>query len=157
MAGETEATSDLSRAHLVLDDGDGPLTIVGGKLTTYRHMAADVVDRLTDRRCTTARQPLVGALPRRRLDWVAARAWLVGRYGSEAEVLEDLIAADATLGRRVLDHLPYLRAELVFAVQREGATTAGDLIDRRTRIGLVPADREAALPVAEALLDRSAG
>ena len=157
VAGDTEATSDLSRAHLVLDDGDGPLTIVGGKLTTYRHMAADVVDRLTDRPCTTARQPLVGALPRRRLDWVAARAWLVGRYGSEAEVLEDLIAADPTLGRRVLDHLPYLRAELVFSLQREGATTAGDLIDRRTRIGLVPTDRQAALPVAEALLDRSAG
>ena len=150
--GAGDATADLSRAHLVLDEGDGPLTIVGGKLTTYRRMAADVVDRLTDRPCQTAGQPLVGALPRHRLGAVAARPWLVGRYGGEAPDVEALIAADPSLGERVVPHLPHLRAELAFAVRREGATTAADLVDRRTRIGLVPADRAAAMPVAEEVL-----
>lgn len=151
---ETGSTADLSRAHLVLDDPDGPITIVGGKLTTYRRMAADVVDRLTDRPCTTARQPLVGALPRARLAAVPARSWLVARYGGEAPAVEALAAADPSLAMPVVDGLPYLRAELAFAVQREGATSVADLLDRRTRIGLVPADRAAALPAAEAVLPR---
>ena len=151
VAGDESSTADLSRAHLVLDEADGPLTIVGGKLTTYRRMAADVVDRLTERPCLTDRQPLVGALPRRRLAGVAARQWLVWRYGAEAAELERMIAADPALGEPVLPHLPYLRAELAFAVTREGATTPEDLVDRRTRIGLVPADRAAALKVAARL------
>lgn len=154
VAGGEGTTADLSRAHLVVDEGDGPLTIVGGKLTTYRRMAADVVDRLTDRPCSTARQPLVGALPRRRLGAVPARRWLIGRYGGEAPAVEALAEADPWLAGRVVDHLPHLRAELAFAVQREGATTAEDLVDRRTRIGLVPADRAAALPVATEVLTR---
>lgn len=145
-------TADLSREHVVIDDGDGPVTIVGGKLTTYRRMAADVVDRLTARRCVTDRQPLVGALPRARLGGVRARPWLVGRYGAEAVDLEQLIEDDPALGLPVVEGLPYLRAELAFAVRREGAMTPADLLDRRTRIGLVPADRDEALPVAEAIL-----
>ena len=54
-------TADLSRRHLIVDDPSGALAIVGGKLTTYRRMAQDVVDRLTDRPCRTHRLPLVGA------------------------------------------------------------------------------------------------
>jgi glycerol-3-phosphate dehydrogenase len=152
VAGQHGSTADLSRAHLVLDEGDGPVTIVGGKLTTYRRMAADVVDRLTDRPCRTATQPLVGALPRRRLAEVAARPWLVGRYGAEAVAVEALITADPALGEPVVPGLPHLRAELVLAVQREGATTVADLLDRRTRIGLVAGDRAAGVPAAEAAL-----
>ncbi|WP_370327793.1 glycerol-3-phosphate dehydrogenase/oxidase [Euzebya sp.] len=149
------ATADLSRAHLVLDDPDGPITIVGGKLTTYRRMAADVVDRVSDRPCTTDRQPLVGALPRRRLPDVPARPWLVARYGGEAPDLEALIAADPWLAGPVVDGLPHLRVELAFAVRREGATSVADLLDRRTRIGLVASDRDAAVPIAEEVLART--
>jgi len=47
-----------------------------------------------------------------------------------------------------------IAAELAFALQREGALDAGDLLDRRTRIGLVPGDREQAMPVAQAVLER---
>ena len=60
--GEGE-TADLSRRHLIVEDVSGALVIVGGKLTTYRRMAQDVVDRLTDRPCRTHRLPLVGAAP----------------------------------------------------------------------------------------------
>ena len=51
-AGDGE-TADLSRRHLIVEDPSGALAIVGGKLTTYRRMAQDVVDRLTDRPCRT--------------------------------------------------------------------------------------------------------
>ncbi len=153
---QSASTADLSRAHLVLDADEGPITIVGGKLTTYRRMAADVVDRLTTVPCSTATQPLVGALPRRRLAQLAAPAWLVARYGAEAPAVQALAVADPWLAQTVVEGLPYLRAELAFAVQREGATTAADLVDRRTRIGLVPADRPGALAVAQEVLDRSA-
>ncbi|CAN5365670.1 glycerol-3-phosphate dehydrogenase/oxidase [soil metagenome] len=152
VAGGQSSTADLSRAHLVLDDADGPITIVGGKLTTYRLMAADVVDRLTSVPCRTHRQPLVGALPRPRLARLPHRPWLVSRYGAEAADVEALIAADPSLADPVVPGLPYLRAELAYGVLREGATSAADLLDRRTRIGLVPGDRAAALPVAEAAL-----
>lgn len=147
-------TADLSRGHVVVDGDDGPLTIVGGKLTTYRRMAADVVDRLTDRPCVTARQPLVGALPRSRLAGLAERPWLVARHGGEAKDIERLITADASLARPVVPGLPYVQAELAFAVCREGALSPADLVDRRTRIGLVHADREQALPVARSILER---
>ncbi|MGI9017918.1 MAG: FAD-dependent oxidoreductase [Euzebya sp.] len=149
------ATADLSRAHVVLDEGEGPITIVGGKLTTYRRMAADVVDRLTPAPCVTARQPLVGALPRRRLAALAQQPWLVGRYGGEAADVQSLIQADPALGEPVVPGLPYLQAEMVFSIQREGALTAEDLVDRRTRIGLVTADRVPALEVARRLLDQN--
>jgi glycerol-3-phosphate dehydrogenase len=152
--GGAGSTADLSRAHLVLDEPGGPITIVGGKLTTYRRMAADVVDRLSLRPCATASQPLVGALPRPALARLPHDPWLVGRYGGEAAVLAALVAADADLGLPVVDGLPHLRAELAFAVLREGAMDAQDLVDRRTRIGLVPRDRAAAMPVAQAILDR---
>ena len=62
LAGADEATADLSRRHAIVEDAaTGALALVGGKLTTYRQMAQDAVDRLTDRRCRTARLPLVGA------------------------------------------------------------------------------------------------
>jgi glycerol-3-phosphate dehydrogenase len=80
------------------------------------------------------------------LDRVAAPARLVARYGTEAPAVaalgDDLVIAGRaeTVG------------ELRFAVRAEGARTVADLLDRRTRIGLVPADRERAVPAAERIL-----
>jgi len=149
--GPGDATADLSRKHLL--SWDGPvLTVVGGKLTTYRAMAEEAVDAVVarlgrgDPRSPTARLPLVGAAPRVVLDRVAAPARLVARYGTEAPAVaalgDDLVIAGRaeTVG------------ELRFAVRAEGARTVADLLDRRTRIGLVPADRERAVPAAERIL-----
>ncbi|WP_281197184.1 glycerol-3-phosphate dehydrogenase C-terminal domain-containing protein, partial [Microtetraspora niveoalba] len=77
-------------------------------------------------------------------------AHLVARYGWEARAVQDLARRDPALGETVAAGIT--RAELVWAVLHEGALDAGDLLDRRTRIGLVPEDREAALPAAEAAL-----
>ncbi|MGY2083303.1 glycerol-3-phosphate dehydrogenase/oxidase [Blastococcus sp. SYSU DS0539] len=145
------ATADLSRRHLLAWDGP-VLSVVGGKLTTYRAMAAEAVDAVGARlgrgaaRSRTARLPLVGAAPRVALDRVPAPGRLVARYGTEAPLVEELGPALVVAGR------PETVGELRFAVRHEGARTVADLLDRRTRIGLVPGDRERAVPVAEQVL-----
>ncbi len=141
-------TADLSRRHVVRVDG-GVVTVVGGKFTTYRRMAEDAVDRavasagLRARPCVTARLPLVGAASHRRLAQVAAPARIVARYGMEAT---KVIGND---DRPITKGCAVTGAEFAFALRHEGALDAADLLDRRTRIGLVPADRAAALPAAE--------
>ncbi|MDQ2584525.1 glycerol-3-phosphate dehydrogenase/oxidase [Saccharothrix yanglingensis] len=126
------ASADLSRRHAIIKR-DNVTTVVGGKLTTYRRMAADAVDAtaLTAARSRTATLPLVGA------GAPTGPAHLTPRYGAEA-------AEVARTG------------EVTWAVHHEGALDAADVLDRRTRTGLVPADRAAAEPdvtrqVAEAL------
>ncbi|MER6947932.1 glycerol-3-phosphate dehydrogenase/oxidase [Nonomuraea sp. NPDC000554] len=141
-------TADLSRRHAVL--ADGPLvTVVGGKLTTYRRMAEDAVDQavsagnLQAGPSRTARLPLVGAGPQR----ADVPPRLAERYGSEARAVHELVKAHPEeVGLGVTE------GELLWSVRHEGALDEGDLLDRRTRIGLVPEDRAAALPTARALL-----
>jgi glycerol-3-phosphate dehydrogenase len=148
--GAAGATADLSREHAIFQPESGLLTIVGGKLTTYRRMAEDVVDRFASAPCVTKATPLVGASAR--LASIDAPPHLLSRYGAEAPIVTALADARPPLRERVLPSLPYLRAELRFAIEHEGALTAEDLVDRRTRIGLVSGDRDEALSVAEAML-----
>jgi glycerol-3-phosphate dehydrogenase len=149
--GPAGASADLSRRHLLRWDGS-VLSVVGGKLTTYRAMAEETVDAVVARlgrgapRSLTGRLPLLGAAPRPVLDRVAAPQRLVARYGTEAPVVEALGPAAVVAGR------PETVGELRFAVRYEGARTVADLLDRRTRFGLVPADRSRAVPVAEQVL-----
>jgi glycerol-3-phosphate dehydrogenase len=151
--GTPRATADLSRTHLL--SWEGPvLTVVGGKLTTYRAMAEEAGDAVVARlgrgarRSPTARLPLVGAAPRLVLDRVAAPARLVARYGTEAPAVAALGEEPVVAGR------PETVGELRFAVLAEGARTVADLLDRRTRIGLVPTDRaRAEAAAAQALAD----
>ncbi|TFV53795.1 glycerol-3-phosphate dehydrogenase/oxidase [Blastococcus sp. TF02A-35] len=149
--GPGDATADLSRKHLLRWDG-AVLSVVGGKLTTYRAMAEEAVDAVVARlgrgarRTTTARLPLVGSAPRVALERVAAPQRLVARYGTEAPLVESLGPALVVAGR------DETVGELRFAVRHEGARSVADLLDRRTRIGLVPADRERAVAVAEQVL-----
>jgi glycerol-3-phosphate dehydrogenase len=158
----SRSTADLSRRHAVLTSPDGVVTVVGGKLTTYRAMARDAVDAaLAGRpqpgrpqpglhcpRSQTRRLPLVGAASPQALAKVAAPARLVARYGTEAPEVLALARRDPRLAEPVAEGVPVTGAELAFAVRHEAALDAGDLLDRRTRIGLVPADRDRALPAA---------
>jgi glycerol-3-phosphate dehydrogenase len=145
-------TADLSRRHAVLTAPDGVVTVVGGKLTTYRRVAQDAVDAVAGRLgagpCRTRRLPLVGAADRRALAALDAPPRLIHRYGTEAPLVVALGRADPALLEPVVPGLPVTGAELVWAVRHEGALDESDLLDRRTRIGLVPADREKALPAA---------
>lgn len=170
LEGAPGSTADLSRRHAVLT-GAGTartvVTVVGGKLTTYRRMAEDAVDAavtaagLVAGPCVTTRLPLLGAAPREELSGLVARgvpARLVRRYGADApSVLATARSLtgmpDAELLAPVADGVPTCLAELVFGAAEEGAADAGDLLDRRTRVGLVPTDRALALPAAERALD----
>ncbi|MFJ8632285.1 glycerol-3-phosphate dehydrogenase/oxidase [Streptomyces sp. NPDC093568] len=150
-SGGAPRTADISRRHAVLTSSEGVITVVGGKLTTYRRMAQDAVDsavathRLTAGPSPTASLPLVGAASPEALGAVRAPRRLVQRYGTEAPAVHALGAHDPRLGEPVVPGHPVTGAELLWAVRHEGALDESDLLDRRTRIGLVPADRAAAL------------
>ncbi|MEV4656769.1 glycerol-3-phosphate dehydrogenase/oxidase [Micromonospora sp. NPDC049301] len=149
-------TADLSRRHAVIDDPDGIISVIGGKLTTYRRMAQDAVDTAIRQRhlaagpCRTRRLPLPGAASRAQLARVAAPRRLIQRYGTEA--VDVLAEAPAELRQPIGPDIPVTGAELLWAARHELALTVDDLLDRRTRIGLVPAHREAALPTARDVL-----
>jgi glycerol-3-phosphate dehydrogenase len=144
----------------------GVVSVTGGKLTTYRKMAADGIDVVVKQlgfgrhRSPTKHMPIRGAtgLDAYRAPGVAARlgvdeptlAHLLGRHGNEAGAIAALIKQDASLGRPLVPGLPYLRAEAVWAVREEMATTLEDVLARRTRAQLKDraATAEAAADVA---------
>jgi glycerol-3-phosphate dehydrogenase len=163
-------TADLSRKHAVLTSPTGVVTIVGGKLTTYRRMAEDAVDAAVARSglsagpCVTATLPLAGAAPRAELAELVERAASPGearltrRFGTDAALV--LTSARETTGllddellAPVADGIPVTLAELVFGITHEGAADVADLLDRRTRVGLIPADRARAVDAARRALD----
>ncbi|MDQ4007326.1 MAG: glycerol-3-phosphate dehydrogenase/oxidase [Actinomycetota bacterium] len=151
------STADLSRRHAVLTSRSGVVTVVGGKLTTYRKMAEDAVDatRLATRPCRTRDLPLLGAAPHEVLTRLEEPARLVRRFGTEARlVIDEAVAASGLPEDELVTPGPggVTLAELIFGVTHEGAVDADDLLDRRTRVGLVPEDRTAALPLAERAL-----
>jgi len=158
-------TADLSRMHKVSTSESGVVSINGGKLTTYREMAADTVDEVVDvlgeraprglhRRSRTRKLPLRGTkghdeartMTAPGLDQ-AAVDHLVGRHGGESTVLLAMVEADPELGRPLVEGLPYLRAEAVYAVRHEMAATVDDVLSRRTRARLLAA--EASMAAAE--------
>ncbi|MFJ3582000.1 glycerol-3-phosphate dehydrogenase/oxidase [Streptomyces sp. NPDC090127] len=156
-------TADISRKHAVLTSRDGVVTVVGGKLTTYRRMAEDAVDAavaaraLTAGPCRTASVPLVGADGPQRLARLDVPGRLVRRYGTEAVAVHALGLTDPALARPVVPGHPVTHAELLWAVRHEGALDASDLLDRRTRIGLVPEDRDTAEEAARSALVQASG
>lgn len=181
-AGSSDGPSaDVSRKHLVeVSPSTGAVNVLGGKLTTYRTMAEDAVDLavkhagLTAGPCWTTALPLVGAPslvgPGSGVSTGSTSGEgstsgtggglpdsLIARYGTEAA--EVLVAAvlpgsASAIGQGITgaEHLDITRAEIEWAVTHEGALDADDVLDRRTRIGLVPTDRAAVRDVVEGLV-----
>ncbi|RNG26115.1 glycerol-3-phosphate dehydrogenase/oxidase [Streptomyces botrytidirepellens] len=159
LAGESDATSKLSREHTVAHPVPGLVVVAGGKYTTYRVMAKDAVDEAVhglDRRvgpCVTEDVPLVGAvgyqalwnararMARRTGLHVARVEHLLNRYGALTEEVLELVAADASLGEPLTSADDYLRAEVVYAASHEGARHLDDVLTRRTRISIETFDR----------------
>ena len=161
--GADAQTADLSRRHAVLTSRSGVVTVVGGKLTTYRRMAEDAVDRVVETSrldadpCRTRTLPLAGAAPRPVLARLEEHPRLVRRFGTDAALVlatarEVTGLTDDELLAPIAGHLPATVAELVFGITHEGAADVDDLLDRRTRIGLVAPDRSLAVPAAERAL-----
>lgn len=157
-----DSTADISRRHTVRTADDGLVTVVGGKLTTYRRMAQDALDaalraaREPQRPCVTAQLPLIGAGDRAALGRVAAPQRLVRRYGTEATKVVAAAGGDPSLLEPVADGVGTTAAEFRFAVTHEGALDEADLLERRTRVGLSRAAGEQARPAATAALTLSA-
>jgi glycerol-3-phosphate dehydrogenase len=161
----TSAMSDISRRHTLVEGSGGLLTITGGKLTTYRRMAKDVVDRIVDRdgrkaRCRTDEISLTGTRSYAELltetTGTAASlgldaevaASLVRQSGEAASDILSLVAADPSLGETLSPSAPHIAAEIVQAARREGAVTLDDVFSRRFRLSLRAKD--AGLPAAPA-------
>lgn len=163
LAGESDATSKLSREHAVAHSVPGLVVVAGGKYTTYRVMAADAVDEavhglesVLGRRvgeCVTDRIPMVGvdgyqALVNQRRTLAAQSGLtvsrvehLLDRYGSLALEVLDLIAAEPDLAEPLPGAEDYLQAEAVYAVTHEGARHLDDILTRRMRVSFETFDR----------------
>ncbi len=142
-------TADLSRRHRVTTSTTGVVTVTGGKLTTYREMAQDTVDAVVEvlgsrRRCTTQRLSLRGSgrfSPTKNASDLVRH--VEGRYGSDAAQIYSLINSEPSLAEALIDGLPYVKAEAIFAVTHEMATSLDDVLSRRTRCRLF--DRRATI------------
>jgi glycerol-3-phosphate dehydrogenase len=152
-------TADLSRRHSVIRSRSGVISVTGGKLTTYRKMAADGVDAVVKAlgrggRSRTVRLRLHGAdgfdamtapdaAERLGVD-AATLAHLAGRYGGDARVVAAMVVADPDLGRPLVEGLPHLRAEAVYAARYEMAQTLDDVLSRRIPARWLAAEASAA-------------
>ncbi len=166
-------TADLSRRHKVRRSDSGVVTITGGKLTTYREMAADTIDEVlaevlkTDRfarlrlRSKTKHLKIHGANGYEELMASAdslsplggdAVRRLANRYGSDATTVLAIAESDPSMAELLVPGLPYLRAEAIFAVRYEMATTVDDILSRRTRARLELRDASADVALAVAAL-----
>jgi glycerol-3-phosphate dehydrogenase len=155
-------TADVSRDHAVVESPSGVVSVVGGKLTEYRRMAQDVLDHaaglrgLTGGACRTRDLPLVGALTNPGSSVALTTdlpASLVARYGAEAANVVAVASCERPT-EPVADGIDVIRAEFEYAITHEGALEVGDIVDRRTRIGLVESDRDCVVETAEEFLVR---
>jgi glycerol-3-phosphate dehydrogenase len=171
-------TAAVPREHRIVESPSGLLTIAGGKLTTYRSMAAELVDRVAARLhaldgrripgAETDREPLPGGeianleqlvqeLGKERVSEPVARH-LVNTYGSEAAAVANLAAREPALAKPLLDGWPMLQAEVVYQARREMALTVADVLNRRTHLFHCDAGQgTGAAPTVAGLLARELG
>lgn len=149
----TRSTARLSRTHAVLNHAAGLLTIVGGKLTTYRRMAQDTVDLLSQRDGMKPLHPTLALPLRGSAGWATARGEVERRgerlglgadiihhlsqsYGGEAHTVLDLVERDPSLAQPLVADLPAIQAEVIAACRYEMAMTPYDVLARRTSLTL---------------------
>jgi glycerol-3-phosphate dehydrogenase len=147
--GDPKKSVDISRKAELYETSSGMITITGGKLTTWRRMAKMTVDRLVERDardapCRTHEIPLgqaiaVEELPR--VEGVPDKSYpaLASRYGHAAHQVLALAAERGELAQPIVPGLPDLLAEVSLAARREQARSIGDVLLRRTRLGLLAA------------------
>ena len=169
---QSAAPSQVSREHRVVESAQGLITIAGGKLTTYRVMARDVVDRVAARlhqldgrpiapRPPTDRLPLPGGeaaeldvlLEGARARGVpdATARHLVASYGSETPAILNLVDRDRGLGEPIVPGRPEIWGEVAHAVEREMALRVQDVLVRRMHLFYEQAEQGSAVaaPVAQ--------
>ena len=156
--GEEEETKEISRNHKIIVADSGLITIIGGKWTTYRQMGEDLINKamliggLPDKECVTRHMPIHGYVKNiNRQDHLYV-------YGADIPKLQNLIEKEPSLGERLDERLPYLKAEVVWAVREEMARTVEDVLARRTRALLLDARASMAMaPETARLMARELG
>jgi glycerol-3-phosphate dehydrogenase len=146
---DTDSTKEISRSHKIIVADSGLITITGGKWTTFRKMAEDTVDMaiatggLAAVPCGTETLHIHG--------YTTAKAAPVpiDVYGSDAAAIETLIGAQPELSQPLHPRLPYIKAQVIWAVQQEMARTVDDVLSRRLRALLL--DARAAIEMAPAI------
>ena len=132
--GEEKSTKEISRGHKIEFSDLGLLTITGGKWTTYRKMAEDTLDyaiekdRLPPRKCITENFLIHGAKSQKN------RKGHLHIYGSDKSLIKDLIVKRPELGEKIHEDMPYLKAEVIWAVRYEMARSLEDVLARRVRM-----------------------
>ncbi len=168
--GDPRKSVDISRRAELYETSSGMLTITGGKLTTWRRMAMQVVDRIVERdereaECRTAEIPLGMAAHAADLEPPAgldpgdlpegATDQLAFRYGHAARAVLALAAERRELAQPIVPDRPDLLAEVALAARAEQARSVADVLLRRTRLGILAApqlrDAEAVRPIADVL------
>ena len=154
----SKETSAISRSHSILVSDSGLVTIAGGKWTTYRKMAEDVINKAL----------IIGGfeeLPCKTVD-LKLHGFLEGAdpldhwstYGTDREKIEALVKEDPSLGEPLDPSLPYLKGEVIWAARHEMARTVEDILSRRTRFLLL--DAKSALksaPIVASLMAKELG
>jgi len=129
----TNSTKEISRSHKLIVSKSGLITITGGKWTTYRKMALDVIDRaielgkLSNRQCITADIKIHGYT-------TEMQHGPLGLYGADAEGIQNLIDLHPQLGQKVHPEHTYVKAEIVWMVRHEMSRTIEDVLSRRMRL-----------------------
>lgn len=157
------STVKASREHRVTVESNGVVRIAGGKYTTYRLMARDVIDAVLGREAAgarpsqTAELPLIGAADRPELDRIVAAldaildvkaahseaaGRLVARHGAEAPAVAAL-GVELDLVRPLVPGRPFLEAEVAWAVRNELALSVDDVLSRRLRLSPELGERRA--------------
>lgn len=176
LAGESDETSKLSREHIVAHAAPGLVVVAGGKWTTYRIMAKDAIDAAVHAlegrwsASVTDQIPLTGAEGYRAM-WNSRTAFaaqsglhvsrierLLNRYGTDTQLILDLIAQRPALAQVLPGAEDYLAAEAVFATTHEGALHLDDVLVRRTHVAMETWDRGvSAAPVVAELMAQELG
>jgi glycerol-3-phosphate dehydrogenase len=155
---EAGSTAALSRDHLITISDSGLITLAGGKWTTYRKMAEDVIDHaemigaLDHHHCATHELPIHGS------EKTPSDETHLHYYGSDAPGIRALIDADPALGELLHPRLEFLKAEVLWHVRHEMARTVEDVLARRTRALLLDARASLeAAPVVARLMAQELG
>jgi glycerol-3-phosphate dehydrogenase len=132
--GKSKTTAALSRDHLITVSNSELISITGGKWTTYRKMAEDAVDVAMQKAMLPPVKSRTNTLPihgyAESTDFNAPMYY----YGSDIEYVHEIIATDASLGEKVHQDLPYLKAEIFWAIREEMCMTVEDFLARRVRM-----------------------
>jgi len=145
--GNSTKTKEISRSHKITVTASGLLSITGGKWTTYRRMAQDVINKaialnkLPKKTCTTKKLAIHGSMP------TSNRENHLYIYGTDQKGIAQLIKENPAMGNTLHERLPFLKAEVVWAARYEMARSVEDVLARRVRVLFL--DAKAALDITE--------